>query len=149
AGMNEGPTCVFILVEDTGQIQRLIRIFDRTPGFSVAGTARLNDLQFEPGGADVAVVQVSRGGLITEPLPANLPHLFLVPPGEAVVRAPTVNGAVLSSDANPAQIRAAAMAIAAGLRLLPAFGDKTHDQEGDFAFLEPLTDREITVLNLM
>jgi len=55
---------------------------------------------------------------------------------------------VLLPDAPPAQIRAAAAALAAGLHI----GDqkaRPQADESEFSFLEPLTERELEVLNLV
>ncbi len=58
--------------------------------------------------------------------------------------------AVLPTDSTRAQIKAAVAALAAGLHLGPfSNGKQQSDDESEFALLDPLTEREIEVLNLV
>jgi len=60
-----------------------------------------------------------------------------------------LNQAWLADDQNPAQIRAAAQALAAGLRLESRVPEGPDLGEEELLLLEPLTDRESEILNLL
>src|SRR5262249_45555941 len=134
---------VFILGDDDHSVQNLKRTFERASGLMVEGSSLLSG-RFDPGAADILVAQTRNPELLPSLPLRNLPTLLLLPStkiGSAAAEA------ILAFDADPRQILAAAVAIAAGLRLQTHSGNSHPDDE--IAFLEPLTEREVEVLNLI
>lgn len=134
---------VFILGDDGRAVDNLRHVFENASAFVIKGSSSIVST-FEPGGADVVVAQTRNPHLLTSIRRANVPCVALLPaahPGSAVAEA------VLAFEADPKQIRAAATAVAAGLRVHSEPGNGQHDDE--FTFLDPLTQRELEVLNLM
>jgi DNA-binding CsgD family transcriptional regulator len=143
------PTRVFVVADTSADARKLVQFFRESAGFASvgfgtpAGPLRL-------GAVDVLVVQVGEPGQLAGLSSVTVPILYLVPPGETRIRRLNNANAVLRQDATPAQLRAAAAALAAGLQVEPMRIIASHsDHEADFTLQEPLTDREIRVLNLL
>lgn len=138
---------VALVAEKDEDARRLSRLFEQFPGFSVvniSATARLG-----PGAFDVRVVHgenLAHLALLAE-VPA--PTLYLVPHAVMQTNELRAPNAVLPQDAPATQIRAAAMAVAAGLQISRKDDFDSADNESEFSFVEPLTDRELHILNLV
>lgn len=135
---------VFILGDDQHTIQVLGRIFEKGAGFQIEGSSLVGTVPFDPGLASVVIVQTRHPESLAALAHWHLPRLALVP--KATVSITAADG-VLPLDSDATQMRAAALAVAAGLRVQAPAGN-TH-QEDEIAFLDPLTERELSVLNLM
>lgn len=134
-------------------------LFSGSAGFALAGLGTISAVPgFDPGCADVVVVKTGhstsiRTSPVDMPLGTSLralhvPVLWLgpMPDGQEL----KTTDAVLSADSTPAQIRAAVAALAAGLHVGPlSNGKQQSDNESEFALLDPLTEREIEILNLV
>lgn len=154
-------TRVFVIGDHIGEARRIGDLFDRSAGFTLIGLGTISAVpEFDPGRADVVVVKTGRSRstrtsppdlpLGTSLRPFEVPVLWLgsVPHNQELKS----EDAVLPPDSTPAQIRAAVGALAAGL-LVGRFSNgkqqlQSHE-EFEFAALDPLTEREIEVLNLV
>src|SRR5215472_3736072 len=130
-------------VEDT---RKLGEIFAHGVGFLVAVCTTAAGLgRLERTAADVFVIRTQQAHAV--PVPVRAPVLWIgSSPGQS--REDSGISAVLSPDAAPAQIRAAAAALAVGLRVQDEAARRRFD-ESEFSFVEPLTERELEVLNLV
>ncbi len=140
---------VFIIAENDTECRKLSRTFEEAPGFDVVGvTATLNSGALQAARFDVAVIQAPQ---IIRPATfpgAHVPTLYLLSDESSQAKELTGKNAVLSRNASAPQVRAAAMAVAVGLRI--ATNDLAPvENEAELAFVEPLTDRELRVLNLV
>ncbi|HTM38382.1 MAG TPA: helix-turn-helix transcriptional regulator [Terriglobales bacterium] len=137
---------VSLVAEKDKDARKLIRLFEQFPEFAVVDT-----FAAAGNGAktfDVQVVHAEHLAQLSDHFAkADGPTLYLVPHGVRPneLRAPN---AMLPPDAPTTQIRAAAMAVAAGLQIAQKT-DFDADGESEFAFVEPLTDRELHILNLV
>jgi len=141
---------VFIIAESDTECRKLSRTFEEAPGFVVVGVrAALSSAAPEAASFDVAIIQAPRVVRLA-PFPGTqVPTLYLLSdessePGELAGKS-----AVLSRNASGRQIRAAAMAVAAGLQIARPSRSALPESEAEVAFVEPLTDRELRVLNLL
>jgi len=138
---------VSLVAEKDKDARKLIRLFEQFPEFAVVDT-----FAAAGNGAktfDVQVVHAEHLAQLSDHFAkADGPTLYLVPHGVRPneLRAPT---AMLPPDAPTTQILAAAMAVAAGLQITPKGDFDAADGESEFAFVEPLTDRELHILNLV
>jgi len=141
---------VFIIAENDAEGRKLSRTFEEAPGFIVAGVAATSG----PGAPqavkfDVAIIQAPQA-LRAAPFPgAHVPTLYLLPDDSSQPRELAGKNTVLSRNASAQQIRAAAMAVAAGLQIARTKSSAPAENETELAFVEPLTDRELRVLNLL
>src|SRR6266568_325618 len=148
-------TGVFVIGDTLDETRRLGEIFTRSAGFVVAGFGTVSSVaEFDPGHPDVVVVKTvdSRAALHLEPSlrRLRLPILWLGPSNQSREQHTHQQDSVLPTDATPSQIRAAAAALAAGLHVGPLSNSRPQtEDEFEFALLDPLTDREIDVLNLV
>ena len=142
------PTRVLIVAENKNDAHRLVRQFEQFPEFLVVKASTVVG-GIDPEKFDVGVIHGENLTHLAAILRAGVPTLCLIPRG--VVRPEGVNGpnAVLPTDAPPAQIRAAAIALAAGLQIGQTRHDRAVAGEPEFAIAEPLTDRELEILNLV
>lgn len=152
----QAPTRVFAMGESVQQAHRLADIFTTSPGFVVIGLGAISTRNgFDLRDAEVVVVQTSRPQRLFSADAAFAksvrafrgPILWLSPDPYA----PRSNGtdAVLPTEATSAQISAAAAALAAGLHVGASSDKRQTEEDADFAILDPLTERELEVLNLV
>jgi DNA-binding CsgD family transcriptional regulator len=138
---------VSLVAENDADARKLRRLFEQFPGFAVVNTFATAGL--EPGTFDVRVVHGERLAQLALLAQRPVPTLYLVPHGSIrtdELRAPNT---VLPPDAPTTQIRAAAMAVAAGLQIARTNNSHAADNESELSFVEPLTDRELEILNLV
>jgi len=141
---------VFIIAENDTECRKLSRTFEEAPGFDVVGvTATLNSGALQAARFDVAVIQAPQ---IIRPATfpgAHVPTLYLLSDESSQAKELTGKNAVLSRNASAPQVRAAAMAVAVGLRIARTNDLAPVENEAELSFIEPLTDRELRVLNLV
>jgi DNA-binding NarL/FixJ family response regulator len=140
------PIRVSIFAEKDADFRKLIRLFEQFPGFAVVNS--FANAEFGPGTFDVRVVQGENAAQLALLAQARVPTLYLVRSGNVWAEELHAPDAVLPLDAPTAQIRAAAMAVAAGLQIAK-HDFNVADKESEFSFAEPLTDRELHILNLV
>jgi NarL family two-component system response regulator YdfI len=141
---------VFIIAENDAEGRKLRRTFEEAPGFVVVGvTATSSSEAPQTASFDVVIIQ-SRQVLLPVPFHGvQVPTLYLASDESSQPKELTSKNAVLSRNATAPQIRAAAMAVAAGLQIARTNGSAVAENETELAFVEPLTDRELRVLNLL
>ena len=141
---------VFIIAENDTETRKLSRTFEEAPGFVVVGvTATSSSVPPQADSFDVVVIQAPQ---VLRPTPfpgAQVPTLYLLSDESSEPKRLSGKTAVLSRNASAPQIRAAAMAVAAGLQIARTNGSTAAENETELAFVEPLTDRELRVLNLL
>jgi two-component system, NarL family, nitrate/nitrite response regulator NarL len=142
------PTRVFIVAEDDKK-RKLSRIFEEAAGFVVVGATATASASLAAESVDVRIIQATHLSQLVHPAEATVPTLYLLSDGSSQVQQLSSAGAVLPADASPAQIRAAAMALAAGLQIARKTRPARIEGETEFAFVEPLTERELRVLNFL
>ena len=141
---------VFIIGENDAECRKLSRTFEEAPGFVVVGvTATSGSATAEAGSFDVAIIQAPEVARLDDFPEAQVPTLYLLSDESSQARKLTGKNAVLSRNASAPQIRAAAMAVAAGLQIAQTNHSAAVENEAELAFVEPLTDRELRVLNLL
>ena len=138
---------VSLVAEKDEDARRLSRLFEQFPGFAVVNSFATAGL--ESGNFDVRVVHGEKPAQLALLAQVPVPTLYLVPDGTIRTDELRVPSAVLRPDAPTTQIRAAAMAVAAGLQIARKNDFDSADNESEFSFVEPLTDRELHVLNLV
>jgi DNA-binding NarL/FixJ family response regulator len=138
---------VSIFAEKDEDSRKLIRLFEQSPGFGVVNS--LANAELRPGTFDVRVVHGENVAQLAVLAQARVPTLYLVPSGRLRTDELHARDAVLPPDAPIAQIRAAAMAVASGLLIARKHDFDVADKESEFSFAEPLTDRELHILNLV
>ncbi len=140
----ERPTRVFVIADMVTDARRLGDLFSRSPGFVLTGVAALAHVPaVKSSETDVFVI----ASTLSVPLPVDARVLWIgkwAPTDSDSHRADTW----LGPEPSPAKIRAAVQALAAGLRVesAPAQNSIHHDE---FVLLEPLTEREVEILNLV
>lgn len=140
---------LFIIAENDTECRKLSRIFEEAPGFVVVGvTATSSSVAPEAASFDVAIIQAPQVVRLGDFLGAHVPTVYLLSDENSQPRELIGRNAVLSRNASAPQIRAAAMAVAAGLRIARNNSAAVENEE-ELAFVEPLTDRELRVLNLL
>ena len=141
---------VFIVAENDTECRKLRRMFEEAPGFDVVGvTATSSSKAPEAASLDVAIIQVPQV-VGFSPFPeAPVPTLYLLSDESSQPKGSTGKNTVLPRNASAPQIRAAAMAVAAGLQIARPNSSAAAENETELAFVEPLTDRELRVLNLL
>jgi DNA-binding CsgD family transcriptional regulator len=141
---------VFIIAENDTETRKLSRTFEEAPGFVVVGVTATSSLAPPQAASfDVAIIQAPHVARFA-PFPgAQVPTLYLLSDEGSQPKELTGRSAVLWRNASALQIRAAAMAVAAGLQLVRTHSSAAAENETELAFLEPLTDRELRVLNLL
>ncbi|MBV9623282.1 MAG: response regulator transcription factor [Acidobacteria bacterium] len=142
------PTRVFILADSGAGVRKLGAVFDQA-GFLLIGSQTIETTSpFETGLADVIVIRSRKAEtasiLVSR---AGLPVLWVGQAADGGAAARGMFGHV-PEDASLAQIRAAAAALAVGLQIKPR-EDRSYAEESEFTMLDPLTDRELEVLNLV
>jgi DNA-binding CsgD family transcriptional regulator len=141
---------VFIVAENDTECRKLSRTFEEAPGFVVVGVTATSILaSAQAASFDVVVIQAAQ---VLRPAPfpgAPIPTLYLLSDEGSQPKELTGKNAVLSRNASAPQIRAAAMAVAAGLQIARTNSSAAAQNETKLAFVEPLTDRELRVLNLL
>jgi DNA-binding NarL/FixJ family response regulator len=141
---------VFIVADNDTEYRNLIRTFEEAPGFVVVGvTATGSSAPLEAASFDVAIIQAPQPARLGDFPGLQVPTLYLLSDESPHRLEVSGNNAVLSRNASAQQIRAAAMAVAAGLRIARTHSSAAAENETEFAFVEPLTDRELRVLNLL
>ena len=141
---------VFIIAENDTECRKLSRTFEEADGFAVVGvTATSSWAAPEAASFDVAIINAPQGVRARDFPGAQVPTVYLLSDESSQPRELTGKNAVLSRNASAPQIRAAAMAVAAGLRIARTNNSATVENEAELAFVEPLTDRELRVLNLL
>lgn len=143
-------TRVMVIADTLPQVQQLTDVFAHSMRFVITTlcTAQFSDWRpFDSTNINVLVIRTKL------PIPSfilgDAPILWL---GRAVTdrQASKRTHAVLAEDAIPGQIRAAALALSAGLHFADAVPPQpVPNQKDEFAFAEPLTERELEVLNLV
>jgi DNA-binding CsgD family transcriptional regulator len=142
------PTRVLVIADTIERARTLAGIFTGSGGFTVAGLGTPRNLgELSQVKVDVAVIDST--GSHAGSLAPNLARLWLGQPAPHRGMDSNLNQAWLADDRNPAQIRAAAQALAAGLRLDSRLSEGADLGEEEFLLLEPLTDRESEILNLL
>ena|SRR5580765_2985119 len=145
-----GALRVFIIAENDAEGRKLKRTFEEAPGFVVVGvTTTTSSGATQTASLDVVVIQEPK---VLHPAPllgAHVPTLYLSSDENSQPKELTGKNAVLSRDASAPEIRAAAMAVAAGLKIARNNSSVAAENETELAFVEPLTDRELRVLNLL
>ena len=141
---------VFVIAENDTECRKLSRTFEEAPGFVVVGvTTTTNFAAPEAASFDVAIIQTPQFVRLA-PFPgAHVPTLYLLSDDSSQPKELTGKNAVLSRNASAPQIRAAAMAVAAGLQIARTNSSAAAANDTELAFVEPLTDRELRVLNLL
>jgi DNA-binding CsgD family transcriptional regulator len=143
------PIRVFIVADNEKEILKLSRIFEEAPGFAVAGSnVSATSAGSEPERLDVRIVQAKKTPLAPVSQP-SVPTLYVLSEGSPQLKELSGPSAVLPRNATPAQLRAAVMALSAGLQIASKIKPHVVDNETEFAFVEPLTDRELHILNLL
>jgi DNA-binding NarL/FixJ family response regulator len=143
------PSRVFIVADTDAEARKLVQTFSQSPGFAVAGFGLADRLLQVRNDVDVILVHTRELGRIPALSQAAVPVLYLVQGETRTLRLDRAS-AVLRQDADPAQIRAATAALAAGLHVESLSATALHSDDGaDFTLQEALTDREIGVLNLI
>ena len=127
--------------------RKLKRIFEQFPEFAVVDSFAPARVEVET--FDVQVTYAEHAAQLAVLPQADVPTLYLAPPGSVRPGELRATNAVLPPDAPTAQIRAAAMAVAAGLQITRKIDFDAGDSESEFSFVEPLTDRELHILNLV
>jgi DNA-binding CsgD family transcriptional regulator len=142
----EAAVRVFVIADAPEEAHRLSDIFVRSADFAVAGWGTVGAEQWQSADVDVVVIHTDQFRPIS--LPDDVPILWL---GHSSTngRMSIPTHAVLSDTATPVQIRAAALALAAGLHFDSTEANINHSDEEELTFLEPLTERELEVLNLV
>jgi two-component system, NarL family, response regulator YdfI len=141
---------VFIIAENDTECRKLSRTFEEAAGFVVVGVASTSSSAvLQAASFDVVIIQASQ--VVRSPTfsETHVPTLYLLPDESSQPKDLTGKNAVLSRNASAAQIRAAAMAVAVGLRIARTNDAAPVENEAELAFVEPLTDRELRVLNLL
>jgi len=145
-----GALRVFIIAENDAEGRKLKRTFEEAPGFVVVGvTTTTSSGATQTASLDVVVIQEPK---VLHPAPllgAHVPTLYLSSDENSQPKELTGKNEVLSRDASAPQIRAAAMAVAAGLKIARTNSSMAAENETELTFVEPLTDRELRVLNLL
>ena len=141
------PIRVSIFAEKDEDSRKLIRLFKQFPGFAVVNS--FANAEFGPGTFDVRVVHGANVAQLAVLAPACVPTLYLVSSGSVQADEFPAPNAVLPLDAPTTQVRAAAMAVAAGLQIARKHAFNVADKESELTFSEPLTDRELHILNLV
>lgn len=141
-------TRVLILADTDEDARRLAEVFSESAEFVVSGRGNVSaSHRFYSDSADVVVVKSATSApLATE---FEVPALWLL---SATVGGNGTLGkadAILPLGATPAQIRAAAQALAVGLHVSESILESPPDPDSEFAFQEPLTERELEILNLL
>lgn len=148
--MQQRALRVLIIAEDDREYRKLRRTFEEAPGFAVAGgTATSNSVAPQAASFDVAVIQAPRLVGSAPFLGAQVPTLYLLTDEGSQSKNLTDKNGVLPRNASAQQIRAAAMAVAAGLQIAQPNPSAAVESEAEVAFFEALTDRELRVLNLL
>jgi len=138
---------VFIIAENDAECRKLRRTFEEAPGFVVLGvTATSSSEAPQSASFDVVIIQSHQ---LLRSSPAEVPTLYLLSDETSQPRELTGKNAVLSRNASAPKIRAAAMAVAAGLQIAQTSSSAAAENETELAFVELLTDRELRVLNLL
>lgn len=130
---------VSLVAEKDEDVRKLKLLFEQFPEFVVV----------EAEAFDVQVVYGEHVAELASLARSHVPALFLIPHatvGANELRAPN---AQLPADAPTMQIRAAAMAVAAGLEITRKPDLDRADNESEFPFVDPLTERELHILNLV
>ena len=141
---------VFIIAESDTECRELSRKFEEAPGFVVVGAIAMSSSAIpEAASVDVAIIQSPQVANLALFPGAQVPTLYLLSDESSPAKVVTGKNAVLSRNASAPQIRAAAMAVAAGLQIAPTKSSAPAENETELAFVEPLTDRELRVLNLL
>jgi len=142
---------VFIIAESDTECRKLARTFEEAPGFVVVGGGASTPGSAAPRAAslDVVIIQAPQFVRPSSFSGAQVPTLYLLPDESFHPKELTGKNAVLSRNASAPQIRAAAMAVAAGLQIAPTNSPAATEYETELALLAPLTDRELRVLNLL
>ena len=138
------PIRVLIAADSIEDTRKLQQVFVSAPGFVVTGTRTGATIERRPV-ADVIVVRSKSAHILPQGM--HTPTLWLGATGESVGGGVGLL-ALLSPEASAAQIRAAAAALAVGLRVEDQSARPGSD-ESEFSFVEPLTERELEVLNLV
>lgn len=144
--MRTGEAIRLYLAGDTPEhLRELAAMFADSPEFAVVGMGSLGSL---PGlhdtRAGVAVVRVGAARLaMLDGFHPDIPVVLVGAERDAGWHGPVPHLALLSPAATPRQVRAAAAAVAAGLRVFEENGEEEQD------FVEALTDREVEVLALL
>jgi DNA-binding CsgD family transcriptional regulator len=143
----EAAVRVFVIADAPEEVHRLTDIFVHSMDFAIAGWGTVVGAeQLRSADVDVVVIRTDQFRPIS--LSGDVPILWLRHPS-TYSRMSISTHAVLSDTASPMQIRAAALALAAGLHFDSTERNIDHSDEEELTLLEPLTDRELEVLNLV
>ena len=151
----QGRIRVFVIGDSVEQADRLADIFTSAGNFVVIGVAISSDPEFRLRSADVVVVKTSRRqnrSSAERPVAKSLrafPGRVLWLSRDASQRRSNAADAVLPPEATTTQITAATAALAAGLHVGISYDKSPTDSQPDLTILDPLTDRELEVLNLV
>lgn len=143
-------TRLWIIADTVVDTRRLTRIFADSDAFTVAGSALSQGSEdLLPPTADLIIVY-SDQPTVVQRVSARHPHIPLLELDSSAASGSPSTGvrAQLPDTATPTEIRAAAIALAAGLEIASS-GPSEAGAESEFSLLEPLTERELEVLNLV
>jgi DNA-binding NarL/FixJ family response regulator len=141
---------VFIIAENDAEGRKLRRTIEEAPGFVVVGVTATSSSEAPQTTSFDVLISQSRQVLRSAPFSgAQVPTLYLLSHESSQPKELTGRNAVLSRNASAPQIRAATMAVAAGLQIARTNGSTAAENETELGFVEPLTDRELRVLNLL
>jgi DNA-binding CsgD family transcriptional regulator len=142
------PTRVLVIADTFERARTVAGLFSESSGFTVAGFGTPRNMEeLSQAQVDVAVIHSTEIRAVS--LAPNLARLWLGQPAPHGGVDSNLNQAWLADDRNPAQVRAAAQALAAGLRLDSRVFEAHDLGDEEFLLLEPLTDRESEILNLL
>src|SRR5262245_15979721 len=118
---------VFIIAENDTECRELSRKFEEAPGFVVVGAIAMSSSAIpEAASVGIAIIQAPQVARRLAPVPgAQVPTLYLLSDESSPPKILTGKNAMLSRDASAPQIRAAAMAVAAGLQIARANSSAT------------------------
>jgi hypothetical protein len=112
------PIRVFIAAENEKEIRKLSRIFEEAAGFAVAGSnVSATSAGSEPERFDVRIVQARKPTPLPPLSQLSVPTLYVLSEGSPQLKELSGPSAVLPGNATPAHVRAAVMALSAGLQI--------------------------------
>jgi DNA-binding NarL/FixJ family response regulator len=146
---------IFVVGDTIARADRLAEIFRASGNFVVTGAGSSADSALRLRGADVVVVKATHAGNGPSAERGIAKSLRLFPGSvlwlsrDANQRRANGLDAVLPPEATMRQIISAAAALAAGLHVGISHEKAPGENQAELTILDPLTDRELEVLNLV